>query len=323
MPRLTPREYLPGDEHVIGELFRAVFGRDRSIAEWRWRFVDGPAENVQIHVFEADDKVVGHTASVGFPTFVDGERVLCRQSGDGMVLPEYQKHGGFSRFLREQDESQWDVTQTFSTERSARGVMSVRKRWYGKTTQWVRAHDGPGRAFAETADLLRPRRPVGVLPDPGTDIDELAARSARFAPCIRIRDGRYLRWRWLDQPGPDFQLLAARTPGGELRGVAAFGIDTRCDPPWRGRVVDLLADTATATTALLIAAARALEVVGCTRVCFDYHDPRPWSRAACYRAGFAPRGEGLITIGGSTSSGRESADRFENWYLTRGDSDYS
>jgi hypothetical protein len=318
---LRVRDYEPGDDHAIAELFRICFGRDRPVEEWRWRFVEAPAARVDLGVLCAGDRVVGHVARAGFVTFVDGRRGLCRQTGDAMVHPGYRGRDGLKRLTQSGSHLPYDLR--LHTPNAASIAVSRalgRPRFEASIPQWVRWQPAVVRPVLA---LLRPRRlRPEPIDDPGPQVDALAEASASFAPCIRVRDARYLRWRWLDQPGTDWQLRSLPDPDSGVRGLVAFGIDPRHDLPRRGRIVDLLARDEAATVALLAAAAHELGRAGCTHVAFDYHDPRPWSRRACYRAGFVRRGHGPVVRGAAQEEWtRPWADRFESWYLTRGDTD--
>lgn len=59
------RPYKDGDEIQIAALFQRVFGRTRSPAEWRWRYVEnpaGPGASTQITVVEKSGQIIGHYA---------------------------------------------------------------------------------------------------------------------------------------------------------------------------------------------------------------------------------------------------------------------
>jgi Acetyltransferase (GNAT) domain len=318
---LRVRSYRPGDEHAIAELFRSCFGRDRPLAEWRWRFVDGPAA-AQLIVLCDGDRIVGSLSRSGFATFVDTKRALCLQSGDAMVHPEYRGCDGLALMMETARSRSFDLSLYAPTEVSAR----VARRKYSSRfesspmPQWVRWRPDLVRPLLA---VLRPRRlRPQPLSDPGPEVDALAEASALFAPCIRVRDARYLRWRWLDQPGTDWRVWAVGDLAAGTGGIVAFGVDPRHDPPERGRIVDLLARDEPTTVALLVAAADELGRAGCKHVALDYHDPRRWSRRACYRAGFIRRGQGPLMRGGAMQEWtRPWGDHFESWYLTRGDTD--
>jgi hypothetical protein len=172
-----------------------------------------------------------------------------------------------------------------------------------------------GRALAGSTE-------VSPLHDFGTETDVLAERSAAFARCIRRRDAAYLRWRWLEQPGPSWSALGARVDG-RLSGWVVFGIDDRRSGRFiTGYVVDLLAEDARSMRLLLVGAARELVRAGCELIEFDFVDPRPWAASACRRAGFLLRGKGDNVVCKALTPGLGPVvEDLDNWYLTKSDSD--
>jgi hypothetical protein len=186
-----------------------------------------------------------------------------------------------------------------------RSVATVAERLYGATLSWP-----------------PPRVSVEDLPLPSSDVDDLARESAGFAPCIRVRDSAYLRWHWLEQPGGEWRLRAAREADGGLLGFAVSG--ARIHPvsgSRQGVIADLLARDAETTRALLLDAWSALVRAGCQSVSCVYLDPRPWSRRAMFRSGFRPRPGPLVACGSLSSSVGGEVTRLESWYLTYGDTD--
>lgn len=320
MSDLTVREYRAGDEHEIAKLYALCFGRDRPIEEFRWRFFEAPVERVDILVLCAGGRVVGSSARAGFPAFVNGRRAVCRVTGDAMVHPDFRGRQGLAMLTEAGTDLPYDLSLYTPNEGSIKVVARLgRRRFRTPITQWVRWGGLPIRI----ASTVVPRRRLRVTPlaELGTEVDALAKTAATFAPCIRIRDARYLRWRWLEQPHTEWEIWGTRD-GSRLTGIVVFGIDRRHDPGWHGRIVDVLAADAASLRAQLLVAGSVLGRRGCRIVSFDYSDPRPWSRRAPYLAGFLRRGEGPVFSGrGQQAWTQPWADRFESWYLTRGDSD--
>lgn len=345
-PEFVARAYRPGDEAAILALFEQCFGVPQSLERWRWKFERTPPAPAAIEVLESRGEIVGHLARQAFPAFVEGRREMVETAIDLMVSREARgqrasvllmgrasAHGASCRISFPSD-------QTVAISRTE----PIGVEYLGRIPQWVRWRDAaaltreraglrhlPGRALAAlqvaaSSAIARPPPDVVVsaLEQPGGELDRLAESLARTAPCIRIRDSRYVRWRWLDEPERQWRLLAARSTDGGLRGFAAFGPapEPRSDGTRAGRIADLLACDPRATTALLVTAAGELFAAGCELVTFDCHDPRPWARRACLRAGFLPRGVGPhVIVRPLTQEGSRVAVRMEDWYLTLGDSD--
>jgi hypothetical protein len=334
---LTVRAYRPGDEQGIQAAFEAVFERKRSLEEWRWRFQEPPAGPGIVHVLESEGAIVGHFAHVLMPTWVDGQRVLLGQGGDTMTLPECRGRGGM-RSLVEAALSQpaYDLRMNFpSAMAEPLFVRYGAGRVVGMLPTWVRRHrlthdlPAPARPFARAAlaagsfaaDHPRPRQIVEPLVELGAEVDELAAASASFARCIRIRDAAYLRWRWLEQPDARWEIRAARTADGRLAGISVLGLEAAAHGR-TGWINDLLAPDGPTLRALLVDGVRTLVAQGASSVHCQYLDPRPWARQVFLRSGFLPSGEGNSFICRTLSPvAGDAPDRVESWYLTRSDTE--
>ncbi len=332
---LRARMYAPGDERAILRIFERVFGHRRSIEEWRWQFQQAPDGPAVILVLEHDRTPVGHLAYVGFAVSVDGRPARLARGCDMMVLPEFRGLGGTGsllRFFLEHDHG-FDMRMGFPTDQT----VALLKRYgggslLGRLPSWVRLLERPGefgtagRMAAGTLVRLQgwlasppsPRVEVQPLEELGPEVDELAEASMSFAPCIRIRDSAYLRWRWLEKPGSEWTILGAREEG-QLRGFVVSGVEA-LPAGRRGRVVEVVAHDATVLHALLLESVRHLASAGCTRVDCDYHDPRHWTRRAFLRAGFVRRpGDLKVDCRALSSRVGTLPQRLESWYLTRGD----
>jgi GNAT acetyltransferase-like protein len=337
---LAVRAYRPGDEHAIQAMLATVFGRQRSLAEWSWQYREAPNGPALIYILERDGRVVGHHGRTVFPVFVDGRRLLLALGSDTMIVHEARGEGGMQRLLQGFLDSPHgcDLAMGFPTDRSAVGMerFGVGRR-LGRIPRWVRWHaphaalPQPGRllvasratrVYSTLVSLPRPSLRIEALEELGPDVDALAQDSAAFAPCIRIRDASYLRWRWLEQPGNRWTIAAARGSDGALRGLVVFGAARKSEHGLRGLVADVLARDATALRALLLDAVEKLTSRGCLSVACDYLDPRPWARRALYRSGFLVYGRGINTVCRALSQPSGALpEQLDAWYLTRGDTD--
>lgn len=323
------RHARPGDEaELVGVL------RTRTLDYLAWRFRDAPEPVVQL-VLEADGRIVGFMAHVGFRTWVDGERVLLGQGGDTTVVKGHQGPFGMKQLVHGflDGEHPYALRMNFPTERAAVlmerfGGGSV----IGRIPRYARGGRGAGignpllRAVVvmasdlASATLAAPpsRLRAERIDEPGAEIDELADASRHVARCIRVRDASYLRWRWLDARSGGWELRGVRDRRGRLRGWAVIGED-----PWApgfGIVADLLALDAAALRALLRDAHRQLVARGVPRVVVPLHDPRPWALRAIRMAGFLPSGEGTrVTCKVLDERLGSAPEAMSSWYLTSGD----
>lgn len=303
----------------------------------RWRYEEPPSGADRLVLCEEDGEVVGFIGIVYGGCFIDGRAASVSVYGDLLVDGPRGRGGG--RLLREEARSRdrADARYAFPKESLATWIETTPHR--GRLRQWVRwltpegvsaSRQGLPR-WLRTAALALPSTlswgprgrswTVAPVPDPGAEVDDLAARSAGFARCILRRDAAYLRWRWLGQPGGRWIVLGAWDGAAQLRGWIVVGRrEGEVREAGVGRVVDVLADGGAAARALLDAATRALRSAGCGVVLLHLNDPRRWSALACLRAGFVPRGRGP-NLHLWSRPGAEAAGEPGSWYLTLGDTD--
>ena len=337
---LRVRTYEPGDEGWLVATFSAIF-RQRSLAEWRWLFQDRPggSAEVDIRILEADGRPVGAVSHVGVPVWVEGRRLRLAIGCDMMVHPAFRGLGGAERMIASFRESGHGFDMNFGTVNSgsrhvtARHVGTVAMR---RVPVWARvaAHmpegnavvravaSAPDRLYGSLAGRRGSSLEVVELGELGAEVDELARDSARFAPCIRIRDAAYLRWRWLEDPRMHWSAYGVWGHGRVLRGVAVTGVRVTRSAR-TGVIGDVLARDAATLRALLHDAWERLSSQGCHRVICAYHDPRPWGRSALIRSGFrrlAIVGE-RVACGPLSPRANNTVTRFDSWYLTGGDTE--
>lgn len=328
----------PGDTEPLRTACVEHLGIERTAESWDWWFARGPDGPVHAFVIEDGDELVGHFGHVPAGLWAGGERRRLGIGGHTFVARGHQGPGGLAALSRAAmaDGHGLDVRMNFPGvrarvvyERLGLGTVA------GQIPVWVRSFSaatfgvhGPVRAratslAARAAAAALAAGPVGArveaLAQPGAEVDALAECSRAFAPCIRVRDAAYLRWRWLDMPGGSWEAIAARDRRGGLRGWAVLGEDPASA---RGLVPDLLAADAAALRALLLHAARVLRRRGCEAVEVTLHDPRPWARPALRRSGFL-RGARQVDVMVGRVSDRvgDEVCRLDSWYLTAGDTD--
>lgn len=337
---LRVRTYEPGDEDWLVATFSAIF-HERSLAEWRWLFRDCPggAEAVDIRILEADGRPVGSVSHIGIPVWVEGKRLRLAIGADMMVDPAFRGRGGAEQMITSFRESGHEFDMNFGTVNS--GSRHVTGRHIGTSAMrrvpiWARyaprLAEGSGfaRTIASAPDRLygpliswpAPSLEVVELSALGSEVDELAQHSSRFARCIRIRDAAYLRWRWLEDPRTPWRAYGVWAERDLLRGVIVTGVRGEGDAR-TGVIGDVLARDAEALRALLYNAWERLSSDGCYRVTCAYRDPRPWARWALIRAGYSR----LVAVGERVACGPlspragEVVTRFGSWYLTAGDTE--
>ncbi len=218
---LTIRAYKPGDESAILDLFRRAFGVERSIAHWRWEFLENPfgAEHITVAVDDGG-RLVAHFAGYPVPFRRDGADLLAHQMVDIMTDPlvRHIGRGPTSVFVR----CMAHFYETFSEGKIAfnygfdvgSGQTLFLRYLRGQVVEPVGY-----RARDLMANPLRPanrwqRRLRGFqfeLVKRATDEwDDLFERSWRDYGQLVRRDRAYVQWRYLDCPDIPYIVVAVR-----------------------------------------------------------------------------------------------------------------
>ena len=94
------RAYQSGDDEAVVALHNRVWDGDRTVAWFRWKYVDGPyRDEVPVYLVTRDERVVGMIGFVPFRMRAGGETGLGLLGGDLVVAPEHRSRGLFRRFL--------------------------------------------------------------------------------------------------------------------------------------------------------------------------------------------------------------------------------
>lgn len=231
---LTLRPYRPGDEEGILALFQQVFGRERSLAHWRWKFCENPAgQQIMLAVTEAGE-VIGQFA--GLPVWAaKGERrILLSQIVENMVDPRFRrglkKPGLLVALLRK-----------FAKEYMGPDAGAMAYGFPTPVNRRLLVGTGCCTVLHRVVELRRGL--IGWLGDLGgcaasvryhvehvsrfpPAVDELWKRCQQELPLAIIRDARYLNWRYADCPDVAYVLLLATDRWtGRVTGVAVLRFD--------------------------------------------------------------------------------------------------
>jgi len=189
--------YRPGDETAIIDLFRSEFGRERSLAHWRWKFLENPYGGPFISLAWHREKrfLVGNQVLMPFQLCVEGRPLLGGHSLDLVVHHDFRRQGVFEQ----------TALQAFETLRQAGGAVLV---------AFPNASSYPG--FVRTLHwrrILEPRlwkQRLGVRRKLGRMLRvPLAAQAADAAYRLASRQAleRRARARRTDTPGVEVRHL--------------------------------------------------------------------------------------------------------------------
>jgi hypothetical protein len=315
--RFRIRPYEPGDEQAINDRFNQVFGLQRTLAEWRWKFRP-EAGGLRIMVaVDADDQIIAQFAATTAEVQVDGRRRLVGQVLDVFSLRladavTQRVYLETARQFYRQFGSPDDLGLVF-------GFPGARALRLGRR-QLNYAEPLPVPVWRRPATARRswwPRFRTELQCAPAA-LDDLWIRAGRRYPVCVPRDGAWMQHRYLDRPGQHYRIITV----WRRRSLRAFGvlaIDGEV-----GHWVDLVWDGADrrALNALDQAIAREARAAGAQRL--EMWLSGDAAAADALRSGGWQLGGHDQGLGLSAVSFDPDLDpvRFVNrFYLTRGDSD--
>ncbi len=222
MPEIVKRLYQPGDEHGITAIFREVFGREMSLEEWRWKYIESYPKKVYSAVAVHEELgVVGHYGAVRIPMIYKGKLSWGLAICDVMILPPF------------------------------RGIKTLKKISYLTALEGIQEGDGLlGYGFPNRDTLLKPALSLGLyemvedvmeavkevnfhnnatryrfklfpLDYSDSRIDRLWDRCKEELTLAVVRDRKYLTWRYKNHPLFRYELWGLRRRiGRSLVGLA-------------------------------------------------------------------------------------------------------
>lgn len=204
---LLVRPYFPGDEMGINEGFNQVFGAQRTLEEWYWKYATHPEGRWITVVVSLSDIIVAHFAALPMRMQYSGGTLLAGQGADAYCLPEYRDRGVYTAsvelFFRELS-GPGRIQFFFGLAGPRNAEVLVRHHCFtniGQAPLWRRR--------------IRPRRawlPLGhELCDvfDADAVDALWHRARRRYPWAGVRDGGWWKRRFQGRPGVQYGHLSA------------------------------------------------------------------------------------------------------------------
>lgn len=208
------RDYAAGDESHIATLFRAAFGSDLTLPDWRWRYLANPVDRPRILLAWAGDQLVAHYAVSPVELYLEGARRLCALSMTTMTHPGYQGRGLFARLASGSYErlasDGYHLVYGFPNRHSHAGFVG-RLGWRNR---------GYVPQLELAADPRADAPSLQISPEPTASHAELVDRPLGDEWVQPVRDLRYLRWRYHEHPSAHYQFLELLTEGS----LAAYAI---------------------------------------------------------------------------------------------------
>lgn len=204
---LRVRRYQPGDEAGINAGFNRVFGSNRTLEEWFWKFPERPNGRWITVVTDPAGIIAAHFAAVAMPMQVPGGSLLAGQGADAYCLPEFRARGVYGR-----------AVEHFFGHCAGPGAIGFFFGFAGSRNAEVLAKYHRFLRVGEAPlwrRLERPRR--GWLPlghevsaeFDGAAADTLWNRVRRRYPWAGIRDGAWWRQRFGSRPGVEYRHFSA------------------------------------------------------------------------------------------------------------------
>lgn len=321
------RPYRPGDEGAILDLFQRVFGVNRSLEHWRWKFLDNPA-GLYVRVAETPSgELIGHYGTLPVLMKWGDRNLILTQIIDVMVDSRIRrglKRPGLFAML-----SECSIASIGSPGRASGGYgfpTPEHLRIGQRVSGYVSLH--PVRTLVK--DLNTGSAPGGAttwfltveeVTRFGAETDRLWQRCQEALSVAIVRDARYMNWRYIDCPDVTYKVLAARHRfSGEIGGAAVLRLGWGDRP--MARLVDWLVPAA-ATSAANLLLARCEDVArgaGMAQL-HAWFPPYTWPHRFLLERAYRPESTIYHFVGLSTSPEVSVEWARERWYYAMGDSD--
>ncbi|MEV4882994.1 GNAT family N-acetyltransferase [Chitinophaga ginsengisegetis] len=198
------KDYKPGDERAIIQLFELVFGKPMSLEYWTWRFANNPCEKLMIKLMWDGDKLVGHYAASPVQMHLHQKLLLTGLSMTTMTHPDYTGLGIFQQLSESLYEKMGGNDNAaavwgFPNNNSHRGFI--------KNLAWKDISILP--MFSCNNTLLRPKQLEGAkVTDRFSKVHEEAYQTNYVDYAVRInKNSAYLNWRYVDNPVNEYKIF--------------------------------------------------------------------------------------------------------------------
>jgi hypothetical protein len=265
------RQCVPEDGEQLNGLYNRIFGLNRPLDAWRWRYLRNPAtSHIMIVVAEQEGRLIGQYA--GFPrefmyrgkrlpfvysqdTFTDpnakkdftlllrlftAAAALGREAGYllGFGFPHATRIYGIGKKVL----GYKDVADMVQIVRRLNWFLAIKMRNAALATAMEPIIRNVSALFYQFKLALRPvPRRVVETRTIGPEFDALWERQKDRYPLIGVRDAKYLRWRFLEKPECEYTLLTTPDGNGGITGYMVLRVKP-VDDSTVGHVIDYLCD---------------------------------------------------------------------------------
>src|SRR5262245_34596502 len=213
------RAWRKGDEARLlaahNRQFAAADG-ERSLAHWRWKYLDNPTGQVHIAFAEHEQHgIVGCYITLPVPVQIEGRAAVAGQPADYFVLPEFRRAGARPGLFVQCAHEHYRLfcgtapgQDAFHYGWAVPGWrMGQRYLRYENIRDWDflfrESHGQKERSSPPQLEV----KPVARF---GGECDALWQCVAPTFRIAIVRDARYLNWRYADAPDRRYRLLECR-----------------------------------------------------------------------------------------------------------------
>ena len=325
------RAYRNGDEREIVPMFREVFGVERTLEHWHWKFRDCPfGRHLIVEAVTGEGALQGHYAGYPVPFYSaadGGTEFMSHQIGDTMTRLGVRQSGlgkqGILARISACYYARFGAGVPFVFGFNTGHIRKLGERYLGyeyidPVVRWARPAAGLGRSAIARLKTRWHGYTIAEITSAGAELTELFGRVRDSYDLLVRRDAEYLRWRYLECPDRAHRLLAIRRRGT----LVGWGVFSRRgnDLVWGDALVDNR--HVDAVPVLLEHATRRL-FPGVERVWGWFGLHPAWWAACLDDNGFVREREpDDLTPGFYFLDGAITREHLaERWYYTIGDSD--
>lgn len=246
------REFFPGDEKLILELFNTAFGKKLDLNLWKWRYLNNPYGEGIIRLMFDHDKLVGHYAVTPVPLMIKGKTQKAALSMTTMTHPSYEGRGIFTQLASEtykySKHNGIKVIFGFPNETSHHGFI--------KKLDWYSFGHISGWTFTGTANdrVELKKYKIHEINNADKRIDNLWTQIREQSKIMIPRTAEYINWRYLNKPGNEYMIYGLFESEDSLNGIVILKIyrdlDSESEPV--GNIVDLITKDNTNTHKALL-----------------------------------------------------------------------
>jgi len=332
------RPYQPGDEIRLVQLFKRVFGVERTLDRWCWQFRDNPIgeQYIRVAVTNSGD-LVGHYGGVPVMANWAGERLVLTQVVDVMADPAIrgglsQRSGIFGRMLASY------IQECLGPGRAALGFgfPPIGNLRLGRQMGYRELHRVQSlvKRIAERHSFSLPMSiaALGWVVEEVVDlrpVDRLWLLCQPELPVAIIRDSQYLGWRYSQQPETRYHVIVVRRRLSRgWAGLAVLRLGVGKELAFLGQddtsacIVDWLVPTyERLASELLLAKCEAIGRENGMRCLHAWFRPGSVHWNFLTARGFQPELTPMYLTARSGIEGLSLEWAKEHWYYTMGDSD--